>query len=176
MCATICGLPDETSLTKKYAFVQFGAGANSAVNHIDARFVRAHRAHPASVCCARVPDELPALLYHIHGMHDELDARALDTPTTLVTAVNDMLNATAERYGLNTDCEYDTFRSEHMNGQPASPAAQLPFSEHADFQAIFEQLSRFDNVKNNPSLSPSRVGAHTTSNGTNYALVPNVYE
>jgi hypothetical protein len=123
-----------------------------------------------------VPDELPALFSYIHGIHDELDARTLDTPTGLVAAVNDLLNASAERYGLNKNCAHDTFRPEHINGQPASPPAQLFFDDHVDLQAIFEQLSRFNNVKNNLSLSPSIVGAHTTSNGANYALVPNVCE
>lgn len=93
-------MADETSLTKKYAFIQFCAGVNPPVDHIDARFVRAYRAHPASVCCARVPDELPALFCHIHGMHDQLNARTLNTPVALSIAVNDMLNASAERYGI----------------------------------------------------------------------------
>ncbi len=91
----------ESSSLKKYAFIQFGAGTNPAVDHIDARFVRAHRANPVSVCCARVPDELPALFCHVHDIHDQLDARTLDTSAALATAVNDMLSAAAEQYGLD---------------------------------------------------------------------------
>jgi hypothetical protein len=87
----------ELSSLKKYVFIQFCASAHPGVDHIDARFVRAHRAHPVSVCCARVPEELSALFCHLHNIRDQLDARTLDTPAALTTAVNNMLSVPTEQ-------------------------------------------------------------------------------